>query len=243
MYSLISNHVFSQSPIKVVENSEWGIRLFDLNYPCLNDTTKSKCTLFDLFIELEPRYFPPDGNEYFSPKVINNEDYYYNINIESLFGYHLNVEINPNWDTYFELYDLKRKIEIDSNCMDRVQDGYEYICNFIVYPIRIFNLQVSDEITFLVSNGYFEWGPDGSADKIDEWVIYNLKGDYFTSSDLMKFIQLLLRKLNIEETNLEIAIPKLEAKWNTLIEENLMREINQNINNTEFNKFNEFLKN
>ncbi|MBL0881940.1 MAG: hypothetical protein IBJ16_01100 [Chitinophagaceae bacterium] len=244
MYSLISWHNYEPKTIQVKEDSEWGGRQFALDYPDLLDYS-NKPTLFDLFLETENRYFPIDGVESIVRKMTNTEDYWYQFKIESLFGYELNIEVNPSPNVYKGLYELKSKIELDSDCMKElsIYSNAEEICKFTVYPLRIYNLPASNEFTILVSNGYLDWYSDGTINRIDEWVFYYEEGQYFTSGNLKKLIQILLRKLQITENELEIAIPLLESKWYNLSETNINSVISELNRNDELSKFSNFLTN
>lgn len=244
MYSLLSWRSVHQSTIQVIEKSEWGGREFTLSYPNSTNSPKSP-TIFDLFMETENRYFPLDGEEYVVPKVTNIEDYWYRLKIESLFGYELDVEVNPSPNPFKELYELKNRIELDSACLEEmnIYSNGEEFCRFTIYPIRIHNLSSSKEFTTLASNGYLEWNTDGTVNRIDEWVFYYNENEYFTSGNLNKLIQVLLRKLLVTDSNLEIAIPKLESRWYNLSEANINTVISELKNNEELSKFANFLSN
>lgn len=242
MYSLISWHNYEPTTIQVKEDSEWGGRQFTLDYPDSLENA-DRPTLFDLFIETENRYFPIDGVESVVRRLTNIEDYWYHFKIESLFGYELDIEVNPSLNEHKELYELKSKIEVDSDCMEElnIYSNADEICKFIVYPLRIYNLPASKEFTILVSNGYLDWNSDGTVNRIDEWVFYYGESQYFTSGNLKKLIQVLLRKLQITENKLEIAIPKLESRWYNLTEANINSVINELNRNDELSKFSSFL--
>jgi hypothetical protein len=145
--------------------------------------------------------------------IAPSEDYYYSFDWDSLFGYPLNVEINPEGGPC----DLRDKVARDDAC---IQENARFanvleICSFTSYLVRISKLPLSGMVYFVVSDGYAtSRGTAGAIDRVNEWVIYLDNQGPLTMSDINKVIQLAMRSMGVPETDLTKGIPQLEAAWN-----------------------------
>jgi hypothetical protein len=171
--------------------------------------------LFSCF--MERRHVVIDGEEIEAFQVVTNEDYWYEFEWISLFGYDLHVTISPRSATHTELYKLRDQLNDTSACeqelarfdkADRVK-----LCSFSIWAVEISGLTHSRSVPFLVSNGYLSWLADGSVDRREEWVIYMKDVTPITLGAVNKFIQLTVRKMQITDTDLSKIVPELEAKW------------------------------
>ncbi len=212
IYSILAwRHPQQTFPI-VTENSEWGGEVFRME--CVDGWSEQPKAgaLFDCFRQkhLWSNRFNPEPFE--TPYISTSQEFWYTFSWESLFGYELNISVNPILDPSF----LQKLDEIlyYEECLDEYDDEF---CSFAKYPIEISGLQASESVTFIVSEGYLTQFADGSFDRIEEWVVYLIDDSQeltlITSGALHRMIQLTLRRLEISNTNLAEIIPELEVIW------------------------------
>ena len=220
VYSLIAWRSQEQKELKISEdnNIDGSGRSFKLE--CSQFTwdpyvSPKPGQLFDCFSETRKAIDEYSGQEFEASKLTSNYEYWYDFKWESLFGYEIDVRINPDYSGHKNLYELKDRLSVDSSCLTELgnDDHASRTCSFNIYVVDMGNLSASKEIAFLVSDGYLHWNSNGSVDRIDEWGVFFGNTSFITVSSLRKFIQQLLHRLNFAETDLAKAIPEVEAKW------------------------------
>jgi len=221
IYSFTNWRSAGQVTPNVTLDSEWRGRDFRLDCKRINwiadGGDQGDGALLDCFREtvLQPDIVEPGEVE--APLISENEDFSYEFQWQSLFGYELKITVNPERDRYPVLYKLRDKLR-ESEACERELEGNSnarMFCSFSTYVIEISGLTSSQRIAFVAASGHPVWLASGTVDRRDEWTITlgSEDTDTMTLGELNKAIQLTARSMGFEETDLSRVTPRLETIW------------------------------
>ncbi|HEU4558150.1 MAG TPA: toll/interleukin-1 receptor domain-containing protein [Longimicrobium sp.] len=216
IYSLLCWRNPTQQPPRVVEEGERGGEAFSLSCPDIQWGTGGITRpgeLFSCFAGQVKKRDPLDGEEYEVYYLTPDEDFWYGFSWESLFGYELDVTINPPGAR--DLYELRDEVVKENRAMLEEElgtqaDGFPHIP---IYAVEISGLSVSRTVRFLVADGFIARLAGGAVDHVNEWVVYRGDTEPLRLGEIHKLIQLVLRRLQFKDPSLEKAVPELEAMW------------------------------
>lgn len=218
VYSVLSWRSASQGDPAVRLTADYGSRDFVLE--CGTDggdgAARSRPgVLFDCLAKEVLHREPVDGDTLRGPLFVPSEDLHYRFTWETLFGYELDVEVNPSPLEHAVLYQLRDSLHgpVAAACKAEVgEEAADRVCYPLVYPIAIGGLPVSRAMTFLAAASHPVFLSDGSVDRRDGWVVY-LEGDAtpVSAGELNRTIQLAMRQLQIADTDLRKVAPALEV--------------------------------
>jgi hypothetical protein len=170
--------------------------------------------LFEAFTKKRKVTNPFDGEVFEGLAISPNEDVWYKFTCESLFGYELDVTVNP---ASASLYRRRDAIHAEEHrrLVDELGENYDREAwGNLIYALKVDGLSASKRMEFLVSNGVLVWYSNGTVRRREGWVVYLDDADEpITPGQLNKFIQIAARKLNFSETDLSKVVPQLEAMW------------------------------
>ncbi|KAA5538853.1 toll/interleukin-1 receptor domain-containing protein [Adhaeribacter rhizoryzae] len=213
IYSLVFWRSPQQKPPILLEDSEWESKSFTLdceNIDWIHNSLVEPGELFECFSKIVTHRSSYESEPFEGYYVTPNPDYWYTFRWKSLFGYELDITVNPEKNG--SLYEIVEALYKRTH--DNTEEGHPL--HIRGYAIEIKGLRQSGNVFFVAGNGYLLTSISGYNDLCNEWVIYFSEDIYLRGSDLLNLIRGALDWKSIFEPNLEKAIRILESDWKGL---------------------------
>jgi hypothetical protein len=214
IYSLVFWRSPLQKPPTILKDSEWENNSFQLscdNIDWSNEKPFNPGALFECFSQKVTQRSSYESEPFEGYYVTPNEDFWYTFTWKSLFGYDLEVTINPSRNgEYGGLYDVQEALR-KKTWIDGEEEGHPL--PITGYVVEISGLHHADSVGFLVGSGYLVTSVDGYNHMRNEWVIYQSEDAFMREDDMLKLIRQALDWKQIFEPNLEKAIRILGSEW------------------------------
>ena len=212
IHSLVAWKSPNQPAPEIVEMGDRTGNRYDLqcrNIQWLPSEKVRPGALLNCFLESRRVLVPIEGKEVDSVNVVPDPDFWYDFKWQSYFGYELSISVNKSPREYLAVEEDIRKKFINP-CAEQGNFGEDVR----IYQFRIENLPSDRSVTFYAASGWIDCFPDGTVDRKQEWTLYVDDMDKpITIGEINRFMQVLLRQLNIADTDPSAAAPKLETLW------------------------------
>jgi hypothetical protein len=204
IYSLLNWRSPDQRPPKVTERSDNGGGELEFDCPTSD-------ALFSCFTAPRMVPVPVEGERIKTTQFISAEEYSYEFDWESLFGYQLGLTVRG-----YEALEKNSPIRKEREECQKELEGYANsldFCYFHMYRVSISGLTAGNSVSFITTDGRLTWNPDGSVNRRDERVIYFDEESPITAGQINQTIQKTLRAMGIADPDLSRAAPRLEVLW------------------------------